>query len=158
MARLALSGPLDVRLLTGGLSVGEALAAFNAAHPQAGGVASFLGKVRPGAGESPVKALELTHYEPLTLCGMEQLAQQAQTRFGLDGVLVWHRIGTLTPGEGIVLVAAAARHRRGALEAVDFLMDHLKSAAWLWKRERRGDGWHWIEPRAEDHAALARWQ
>ena len=158
MARLALSGPLDVRLLTGGLSVGEALAAFNAAHPQAGGVASFLGKVRPGAGESPVKALELTHYEPLTLCGMEQLAQQAQTRFALDGALVWHRIGVLTPGEGIVLVAAAARHRRGALEAVDFLMDHLKSAAWLWKRERRGSGWHWIEPRAEDHAALARWQ
>jgi molybdopterin synthase catalytic subunit len=158
VARLVLTGPLDVRLLTGGLSVGEALAAFNAAHPQAGGVASFLGKVRPGAGESPVKALELTHYEPLTLSGMEQLAGQAFARFALDGVLVWHRIGVLTPGEGIVLVAAAARHRRGALEAVDFLMDHLKSAAWLWKRERRGSGWHWIEPRTEDHAALARWQ
>ncbi|OBX18517.1 molybdopterin converting factor [Erythrobacter sp. QSSC1-22B] len=158
MARLALSGAADVRLLEAGLSVGEALAAFNAAHPQAGGVASFLGKVRPSAGDSPVKALELTHYEPLTLPGMEHLAEQARKRFALDGVLVWHRIGVLTPGEGIVLVAAAARHRRGALEAVDFLMDHLKSAAWLWKREKRGIGWHWIEPRAEDHAALARWQ
>ncbi len=89
---------------------------------------------------------------------MEHLAERARERFALDGVLVWHRIGILTPGEGIVLVAAAARHRRGALEAVDYLMDHLKSAAWLWKRERRGDGWHWIEPRAEDHADLARWQ
>ena len=108
MARLALTSPLDVRLLTGGLSVGEALAAFNAAHSQAGGVASFLGKVRPGAGEAPVKALELTHYEPLTLSGIEQLAGQALARFALDGVLVWHRIGVLTPGEGIVLVAAAA--------------------------------------------------
>jgi len=158
VARLALTSPLDVRLMTGGLSVGEALAAFNAAHPQAGGVASFLGKVRPAAGGAPVRALELTHYEPLTLPGMEQLAEQARTRFALDGVLVWHRIGVLTPGEGIVLVAAAARHRRGALEAVDFLMDHLKSAAWLWKREKRSDGWHWIAPRADDHAALARWQ
>ena len=41
-------------------------------------------------------------------------------------------------------------------------MDHLKSAAWFWKRERRGDGangaWHWIEPRGDDHAALARWK
>ncbi|MBU1253284.1 MAG: molybdenum cofactor biosynthesis protein MoaE, partial [Alphaproteobacteria bacterium] len=108
--------------------------------------------------EVPVKALELTHYGPLTLSGMERLAEQARRRFALDGVLVWHRIGVLTPGEGIVLVAAAARHRRGALEAVDFLMDHLKSASWLWKREKRGDGWHWIEPRAEDHDALARWQ
>ncbi len=153
-----LASPLDVRLLTGGLSVGEALAAFNAAHPLAGGVASFVGKVRPAASDSVVKALELTHYEPLTLPGMERLSEQARTRFALNGVLVWHRIGVLTPGEGIVLVAAAAQHRRGALDAVDFLMDHLKSAAWLWKRERRGDGWHWIEPRAEDHAALARWE
>lgn len=158
MARLALSGPVDVRLLTGGLSVGEALAAFNAAHPRAGGVASFVGKVRPGKPDSPVKALELSHYEPLTLPGMERLVEQARNRFALDGVLAWHRIGLLTAGEGIVLVAAAARHRRGALEAVDYLMDHLKSAAWLWKREHRGDGWHWIEPRAVDHAALARWQ
>ena len=37
-------------------------------------------------------------------------------------------------------------------------MDHLKSAAWFWKREKRADGWHWIEPRAEDHADLARWE
>lgn len=158
MARLSLASPVDVRLLAGGLSVGEALAAFNELHPEAGGVASFVGKVRPGAGESSVKALELTHYEPLTLPGMEQLAGQARARFALDGALVWHRIGVLGPGEAIVLVAAAARHRRGALEAVDFLMDHLKSAAWLWKRERRGECWHWIEPRPEDHAARARWQ
>lgn len=158
MARLAPTGPVDTRLLERELSVGEALAAFNAAHPQAGGVASFLGKVRPDVGASPVKALELTHYEPLTLPGISQLAEQARTRFTLDGVLVWHRIGVLVPGEGIVLVAAAARHRRGALEAVDFLMDHLKSAAWFWKRELRGEAWRWIEPRPEDHAALARWR
>lgn len=158
MARLALETPTDVRLLDSGLSVGEALAAFNAAHPQSGGIVSFLGKVRPSSPEVPVKALELTHYGPLTLPGMERLAGQAKERFALEGVLVWHRIGTMRPGEGIVLVAVAARHRRGALEAVDFLMDHLKSASWLWKREKRGDGWHWIEPRAEDHDALARWQ
>lgn len=158
MAKFTLSGPIDVRLLERGLSVGEALAAFNAAYPQAGGIASFLGKVRAGSPESPVKVLELTHYEPLTLPGMERLAGEAYERFALHGVLAWHRIGRMMPGDGIVLVAAAARHRRGALQAVDYLMDHLKSAAWLWKRERRADGWHWIAPRPEDHDALARWQ
>lgn len=135
--------------------MGEALAAFNAAHGEAGGVVSFLGKVRP---DGNVRALELTHYEPLTLPGMEELAKDAASRFGLDGALVWHRIGVMTPGEAIVLVAAAARHRRDAFEAADYLMDHLKSAAWLWKRERRDDGWHWIEPRGQDHEDLARWQ
>lgn len=147
-----------MRLLDNGLSVGEALAGFNAAHPEAGAVASFVGKVRP---DGEVKALELTHYAPLTLPGMETLATRALERFALDGALCWHRIGVMTPGQPIVLVAAAARHRRSAFEAVDFLMDHLKSAAWLWKRERRpskdADGWHWIEPRENDRADLARW-
>ncbi|WP_369025584.1 molybdenum cofactor biosynthesis protein MoaE [Qipengyuania sp. RANM35] len=154
MVRLALSTPLDVRLLDRGLSVGEALAAFNAAHEAAGGVVSFLGKVRP---DGDVLALELSHYEPLTLPGMEGLAEEARTRFSLDGALVWHRVGVMTPGEAIVLVATAARHRRDAFDAAQYLMDHLKSAAWLWKREKRADGWHWIEPRDIDHTDLARW-
>ena len=104
------------------------------------------------------RALELSHYEPLTLPGMAELAERAQARFALEGALVWHRIGVMTPGEAIVLVAAAAQHRRNAFEAADFLMDHLKSAAWFWKRERRDDGWHWIEPRGADHADLSRWR
>ena len=154
MARLTLASPLDVRLLEKGMSVGEALAAFNAAHGEAGAIVSFLGKVRP---DGAVRALELSHYEPLTLPGMEALAQAALERFKLEGALAWHRTGVMTPGEAIVLVATAARHRRNAFDAADYLMDHLKSAAWFWKRERRDDGWHWIEPRDEDRADLDRW-
>ena len=146
---------MDVQLLTKGFSPGKALALFAKAHPEAGGIASFVGKVRP---DRSVKVLELSHYEPLTLPGMERLADQALARWRLDGVLIHHRTGMMRPAAPIVLVAAAARHRRDAFEAVDFAMDHLKSAAWFWKRERRADGWHWIEPRAEDHADLARWK
>ena len=155
MARLSISRPIDVRLLDKGLSVGEALAAFNAAHREAGGVVSFLGKVRP---EGDVRALELTHYEPLTLPGMQAVTEDAADRFQLVGALAWHRVGVMTPGDAIVLVATAARHRRDAFQAADFLMDHLKSAAWFWKRERRADGWHWIEPREADHTDLGRWK
>ena len=155
MARLSISTPLDVRLLDKGMSVGEALAAFNAAHEEAGGIVSFLGKVRP---DGDVQALELSHYEPLTLPGMESLAKAAHERFSLDGALVWHRTGVMTPGEAIVLVATAGRHRRDAFEAADYLMDHLKSAAWFWKREKRGGQWQWIEPRGQDHADLDRWK
>jgi molybdopterin synthase catalytic subunit len=145
---------LDVRLLDRDLAPEAALAAFAAAHPASGGIASFLGKVRA---DEDVEALELSHYEPLTLPGMRQLAEEALARWPLDGLLVLHRTGTMRPGDPIVLVAAAARHRRDAFEAADFAMDHLKSDAWFWKREKRSDGWHWIEPRAEDHADLARW-
>jgi molybdopterin synthase catalytic subunit len=145
----------DVRLLTEPFHPGALIGPFTNAHPGLGGVCTFVGEVRGGEG---IAALELTHYPPLTLPGMEELAERACARFALMGLLMVHRVGSLRPGEPIVCVSAAALHRRGAIDAVDFCMDHLKSAAWFWKREKRADGWHWIEPRAEDHAALARWR
>ena len=144
----------DVRLLTEPFSPGQFVGPFTDANPGLGGVCTFVGEVR---GDSGVEALELSHYEPLTLAGMDSLADTAIARFGLMGILIVHRVGVMRVGEPIVLVSAAARHRREAIEAVDFTMDHLKSDAWFWKREKRADGWHWIEPRAQDHADLARW-
>lgn len=124
------------------------------ACPDAGGIATFVGKVRAGGG---VEALELSHYERLTLPEMVMLAQEANKRWNLEGLLMLHRIGLLQPGEPIVCVSAASRHRRDAIESVDFCMDHLKSAAWFWKREKRADGWRWIEPREQDFSDRDRW-
>lgn len=144
----------EVRLLKSPFDPNTEIDPFARALPEAGALASFVGKVRPAGG---VEALELSHYEPLTLPGMGALADEALARFDLMGILMLHRVGILLPGEPIVMVTAASRHRRASIEAVDFAMDHLKSDAWFWKREKRADGWHWIEPRSEDHADLARW-
>ena len=149
--------PPDVRLLSTPLDPASELARFAAAHPQSGGIASFIGQVRAEAGEAAVLELELSHYPPLTLPGMVALADEAATRWPLDGLLLVHRTGSLPPGAPIVLVAAAARHRRDAFLAADFAMDHLKSEAWFWKRERTATGWRWVEPRGEDFADKARW-
>lgn len=144
----------DVRLLTAALDPAAELGAFTAAYPGAGGVVCFVGQVRSG---DDVEALELSHYEPLTLPGMIALGQATLQRWPLAGLLIAHRTGLLAPGEPIVQVAAAARHRRDAFAAADFAMDHLKSDAWFWKRERRDGAWYWIDPRPEDYADLSRW-
>jgi molybdopterin synthase catalytic subunit len=145
----------DVRLLDASFDPAAELAAFSAAHAQAGGIASFIGQVRAGSG---VEALELKHYAPLTLPGMQALAVEAQTRWPIDGLLVIHRTGLMLPGDPIVLVAAASRHRRDAFAAAEFAMDHLKSESWFWKREKSGGAWTWIEPREQDFADVLRWQ
>ncbi len=148
----------DVRLLTAPFIPGTLIGPFTNAHPGLGGVCTFVGEVRGDIrGGADVQALELSHYEPLTLPSMEQISDEAIARFDLMGMLMVHRVGKMHPGEPIVCVSAAAKHRRGAIDAVDFAMDHLKSAAWFWKREQRDDGWHWIEPRADDYVNLARW-
>lgn len=145
----------DVRLLDRPFVPGQLVGLFTDAHPGLGGVCTFVGEVR---GDDGVEALELSHYEPLTLAGMDALADAALDRFDLMGILIAHRVGAMRPGEPIVLVSACARHRREAIQAVDFAMDHLKSDAWFWKREKRAGEWHWIEPRGQDHADLKRWK
>jgi molybdopterin synthase catalytic subunit len=145
---------LHVRLLSEPFDQTAELSAFTAAHAEAGGVVSFLGQVRSG---DAVEALELRHYEPLTLPGMRGLAAEAERRWPLDGLLIIHRTGLMGPGDPIVLVAAASRHRRDAFAAAEFAMDHLKSESWFWKREKAGDVWRWIEPRELDFADLRRW-
>ena len=145
---------LDVRLLAEPFDPNPEIDRFARQIDYAGGLATFVGKVRGGDG---VEALELSHYAPLTLPGMQALAAAAAARFAIQGLLLLHRVGTLYPGEPIVCVSAAASHRRPALDAVDFAMDHLKSDSWFWKRELRGGVWTWIEPRDQDHADLQRW-
>jgi molybdopterin synthase catalytic subunit len=89
---------------------------------------------------------------------MQALADDVMGRWALDGLMIWHRVGEMAPGDPIVLVAAASRHRRDAFAAADFAMDHLKSESWFWKREKRGGQWAWVEPREQDYADLARWR
>ena len=145
----------DIRLLAEPFDPAGELSALSASHGAAGGIASFLGQVRCGEG---VDALELRHYDPLTLPGMTALAEDALARWPLEGLLVLHRTGKMAPGDPIVLVAAAARHRRDAFAAAEYVMDHLKSESWFWKRERVGGVWRWIEPREQDFADLERWR
>lgn len=146
---------ITVKLLDSLFNPGVFVGPFTNAHPGLGGVCTFVGEVR---GEDGAEALELIHYERMTLPAMEKLATAAVERFALMGLLLVHRTGLMHPGEPIVLVSACAKHRRGAIDAVDYCMDHLKSESWFWKREKRADGWHWIEPRGEDHRDLARWE
>jgi molybdopterin synthase catalytic subunit len=120
----------------------------------AGGVASFTGLVRADDG---VTALELEHYPGMTEAALAALADEAVARWGLLAATLVHRVGPMAPGERIVFVAAAAPHRAAALEACAYLIDRLKTDAPFWKRETRGGEASWVEARAADEDAAARW-
>ena len=68
-----------------------------------------------------------------------------------------HRVGTLRPGDNIVLVVTASEHRDAAFDAAKFLMDYLKTIAPLWKRELGPAGARWVAADAKDDSAAARW-
>jgi molybdopterin synthase catalytic subunit len=134
---------------------GTLLAAFLQGRTDSGGVVSFTGLVRRDGG---VEALELEAYPGFTEAAIEAIVTEAVARFGLDDARVAHRIGRMAPGEAVVFLATAAKHRRAAFEAADFLMDYLKSRAPFWKKSHEASGEaRWIEPTDRDQADLSRW-
>ena len=129
---------------------------LTAGRADVGGVASFVGVCRADDG---LAALVLEHYPGMTERALSDIAAEACARWPLTGCTVIHRVGRLLPGEPIVLVLTASAHRAAALESCAFLIDWLKSGAPFWKREEFADGRgeRWVEAKAEDDAAAARW-
>jgi molybdopterin synthase catalytic subunit len=137
---------------------GLELSRFTAKLPGSGAVVNFVGLARNRTRDGvEVTGLFLDHHPRLTQISLDEIAQAAAERFALTAVLVIHRCGDVEPGEPIVFAAAASAHRRDAFDAVDFMMDRLKTDAVFWKREDAVDGPRWIEPTDADHADRARW-
>ena len=134
---------------------GAEIAALTRGRDDTGAVVCFTGRVR---GDGGVLAIELEHYPGMTEKALTAIAAEAARRWPLTGVRIVHRVGRLAVGEDIVLAAAASAHRRAAFEACEFLMDWLKTRAPFWKREFTAGGACWVEAKASDEAAAARWR
>jgi molybdopterin synthase catalytic subunit len=147
---------MAVRVQEAPFDVAAEIAALTAGDHDIGAVASFVGLVRDMGGGAD-QAMTLEHYPGMTERALEEIEAEARARWPLSGATVIHRVGRLAPGDGIVLVLAASRHRAAAFEAAAFLMDYLKTRAPFWKREETAEGARWVDARETDDAAAARW-
>lgn len=149
---------MTVRLQDHAFDPAAEAAGFTAAAgaADAGAVVTFAGLVRGGTAPRLVR-LEIEHYPAMTARAIAAIRDQAVARWTLSDALVIHRHGTLLPGEPIMMVATAGRHRAEAFAAAEFLMDYLKSRAPFWKKEVTEAGAEWVAARDSDEAALGRW-
>lgn len=145
-----------VRIQTEDFDLSTEVAALHAADTRVGAVCAFVGLVREWVAGAPA-FMELEHYPGMTERAIEAMIEQAQRRFEIYGARVLHRVGRLGLGEQIVLVAVTAAHRGQAFAACEFLMDYLKTQAPFWKKEHSAAGARWVDARASDDAALAKW-
>ncbi len=137
--------------------LGAEIDAFAAGVAGAGAVVTFTGVVRD-ADQGGLVAMEIEHYPGMTEKALTAIAEEAMRRWSLADVLVIHRHGRLAPGERIMMVATAARHRKDAFEAAEYLMDYLKSRAPFWKKEiLSGGSADWVAAKDADEDALKRW-
>ena len=147
-----------IRVQSEPFDAGRELAALRADDPRVGAVACFIGCVRDLNDRREVTTMTLEHYPGMTERELERIAAEASARWDLVDLTVVHRIGPLKPTDEIVLVAVASAHRGEAFQACEFLMDYLKTRAPFWKKEATPEGDRWVESRASDGEAAARWR
>ncbi|MBV0910897.1 molybdenum cofactor biosynthesis protein MoaE [Anianabacter salinae] len=146
---------MAVRVQKAPFDLGAEIAAFSTGLAATGAIVTFTGVVRDEDGR--LERMEIEHYPGMTERALAAIEDEARRRWSLTDALVIHRHGTLRPGDHIMMVATAARHRAAAFEAAEFLMDYLKSRAPFWKKEYGADGAAWVAAKDEDENALTRW-
>ena len=146
-----------IRIQQADFDVAQEIAALSKGRTDVGAVVTFSGVCRGSENGEPIAALALEHYPGMAEAEIGRHADEALSRWPLQGLTVIHRFGRIAPGENIVLVVTASSHRQAAFEAAEFLMDYLKTNAPFWKQEESAHGTNWIEARDHDDAAAARW-
>ena len=147
---------MAIRVQAEDFDIGAELAALTDGDVSIGGVTSFVGLVRE-MGNGP-SAMTLEHYPGMTERQLAEIEAEAHARWPLQASLIIHRYGRLEPGDRIVLVATASKHREAAFESCHFLIDWLKTRAPFWKLEETAQERRWVEARGADDEAAARWQ
>ncbi len=122
-----------------------------------GAVVTFTGVCRGSERGEPIAALTLEHYPGMAEAEIERHVAEASNRWPLLGVTVIHRHGRIVPGEDIVLVVTMSSHREAAFAAAEFLLDYLKTRAPFWKQVETTSGKTWVDAKADDDNAAARW-
>jgi len=148
---------MSIRIQEHDFDVSSELAALRAGDTRVGAVATFVGVVRDLNDASQVSTLTLEHYPVMTEKALAQIVDDAKRRWDIYEALVIHRVGPLRPGDQIVLVAVTSAHRGESFAACQFIMDYLKTRAPFWKKEQTPEGERWVEARASDEDAAARW-
>jgi len=147
----------SIRIQEKDFDVSAEITALRKGDPRVGAVVTFLGTVRDMNDGSQVKGMTLEHYPGMTEKALQEILDQASTRWDLYKTLVIHRVGPLLPEDQIVLVVVTSAHRGEAFAACEFIMDYLKTAAPFWKKEDTPEGARWVDARVTDNAAMERW-
>lgn len=109
--------------------------------PEFGAQLVFVGVVRHDNNQKKVSAVTYEAHQPLAERIFESLACEAEERAKEPlGVVIIHRLGTLSVGEISTVIGVASAHRGIAYDASRYLIEELKKRAPIWKEEHYADG------------------
>ena len=110
-----------------------------------GATSTFIGYVRKNNNKKIVKSIQIEVYKEMAIKNLNEICNEAKTKWNLINSLVIHRYGKLYVNEKIVLVCCFSHHRKNSFEACEFIMDYLKKDAPFWKNEFYYKDDEWLE-------------
>ncbi len=105
-----------------------------------GAASVFIGTVRSLNDGKQVLGIEYSAYEPMAEKEIAEIVAEASVKFGVQHIVVEHRLGELCVGEASVAVVTAHPHRAAAIDAMRYCVEELKRRVPIWKREHYADG------------------
>jgi len=134
-----------VRIQKEDFSVDKEIKAVLKKSKSIGGVVTFLGTARDFSRGRDVEMISFEHYNGMAEKKLKELRDEILDSFDIIELSIIHRTGDVRPGDNIVLIVAAARHRAAAFDACENCIDKLKRTVPIWKKEITPDGYYWVE-------------
>lgn len=126
-------------------SVDEEIELVKRTSKKIGGIAVFLGTARDFSKGKDIKGLSFEHYPGMAEKKLNEIRERAVRDYGIIELSIVHRVGRIGIGENIVMIVAAAEHRKEAFQSCEFAIDELKKITPIWKKETATTGEEWVE-------------
>lgn len=109
-----------------------------------GALVMFLGFVKGVVDDVEVKELVYEAHEIYASKKLKEIAESYKNTKGVIDVIIYHRVGSLKPGEPTIYILVTATNRRIAFNVASEILERVKHEVPIFKLERRGNGEYWI--------------
>jgi len=108
-----------------------------------GAIGVFVGFVRKISDGKEVLRLEYEKYEDIYAEKLKEIEDRLKGYPGVVDVKIYHKSGTILPGEDIVYVVIMGEHRKNVWKPLEESMEIIKKELPIWKKEVYVDGEMW---------------
>ncbi len=142
----ASGGAVEAKIVKDRVSIDEVASriAEKASQEGAGALVVFMGFVKGVVDGNRVDILEYEAYEPYATRTLKEIAEKYASREGVTDIIVYHRVGSLRPGEPTIYIFVAAKDRHTAFQVAAEVLEEVKHKTPIFKLERRSDGDYWV--------------
>jgi molybdopterin synthase catalytic subunit len=101
---------------------------------RSGASVDFWGVVRRSEDDCEICGIEYEAHGEMAQHQLEKIVESAGGQFGLEKVILHHRIGFVAVGEPSLFLRVATAHRAAAFEASAWIVAELKKKVPIWKK------------------------